>query len=176
MTPSSLTSARLLLVATVLASVDLLTSAGSDPKKPANKADIPRARVTDPHGLQFTDVTRPAGMRLVHNNGAFGKKCLPEALGPGCAFIDYDNDGYADILLVNGKGWPGHEAPGGNALRLYHNNRNGTFTDVTPASALGLNIYAIGGSLHDYAHFRFDHSFVTSHGPSPPFPNNVSAT
>ena len=56
----------------------------------------------------FRDITAQAGIHFTHNNGAFGKKWLPETMGPGCAFIDYDNDGYPDILLVNGQDWPGH--------------------------------------------------------------------
>ena len=58
--------------------------------------------------IQFRDITAQAGIHFVHNNGAFGKKWLPETMGPGCAFIDYDNDGYPDIVLVNGEDWPGH--------------------------------------------------------------------
>src|SRR6266849_9029280 len=58
--------------------------------------------------IQFRDVTQPAGIRFVHNNGAFGKKFLPETMGPGVAFIDYDNDGWRDIFLGNGMDWPGH--------------------------------------------------------------------
>ena len=56
-------------------------------------------------GIHFQDITAQAGIRFTHNNGAFGKKWLPETMGPGCAFIDYDNDGYPDILLVNGDGF-----------------------------------------------------------------------
>jgi hypothetical protein len=58
--------------------------------------------------IQFRDVTQPAGIRFVHNHGAFGEKFLPETMGPGVAFIDYDNDGWPDIFLVNGMDWPGH--------------------------------------------------------------------
>jgi len=56
--------------------------------------------------VTFRDVTQQAGIRFVHNNGAFGKKFLPETMGPGAAFIDYDNDGWPDIFLVNGMDWP----------------------------------------------------------------------
>src|SRR6516164_2860360 len=62
--------------------------------------------------IQFRDVTAQAGIHFTHNNGAFGKKWLPETMGPGVAFIDYDNDGYPDILLVNGEDFPGHESAG----------------------------------------------------------------
>ncbi len=55
--------------------------------------------------VRFRDITKQAGINFVHNNGAAGKKWLPETMGPGCAFIDYDNDGYPDILLVNGESW-----------------------------------------------------------------------
>src|ERR1035438_2777736 len=87
--------------------------------------------------VHFTDITAQAGIHFTHNNGAFGKKWLPETMGPGCAFIDYDNDGYPDILLVNGQDWPGHAKSGATTLKLYHNNHDGTFTDVTRRSGLG---------------------------------------
>src|SRR5579863_2644137 len=51
--------------------------------------------------VHFSDITAQAGIHFTHNNGAFGKKWLPETMGPGCAFIDYDNDGYPDIVLIN---------------------------------------------------------------------------
>src|SRR6266436_4238850 len=76
--------------------------------------------------VTFRDVTQQSGIRFVHNNGAFGKKFLPETLGPGVAFIDYDNDGWPDIFLVNALG----------QSRLFHNNGNGKFTDVTQKAGL----------------------------------------
>src|SRR6516164_11038180 len=92
--------------------------------------------------IEFRDVTAQAGIHFTHNNGAAGKKWLPETMGPGCAFLDYDNDGYPDILLVNGKEW----APSGkpSTLKLYHNNRNGTFTDVTAKAGLAVSLYGMG--------------------------------
>src|SRR5205814_5888736 len=66
---------------------------------------------------RFRNITQSAGIRFQHNNGAFGQKWLPETLGPGCAFIDYDNDGYPDILLVNGADFAGHAAKGATTAR-----------------------------------------------------------
>ena len=62
------------------------------------------AGAPDP-GFRLTDVTAAAGIQFRHNSGAFGAKYLPETMGPGCAFFDYDADGWLDILLVNGMGW-----------------------------------------------------------------------
>src|SRR5579863_6349189 len=84
--------------------------------------------------VHFRDITAKAGIHFTHNNGAFGKKWLPETMGPGCAFIDYDNDGYPDIILINGDDFPGHprrSAEAATTLKLYHNNHDGTFTNVT---------------------------------------------
>src|SRR6478735_8020753 len=89
----------------------------------------PPVRSASPE-FRFVDVTSAAGLRFTHNNGAFGRKYLPETLGSGCAFLDYDNDGWQDILLVNSMDWPGHRRQR-STLCLYRNNRNGTFTDVT---------------------------------------------
>jgi hypothetical protein len=99
--------------------------------------------------LQFTDVTAQAGIRFKHNSGAFGKKYLPETLGAGCAFLDYDNDGWQDILLVNSMSWP--ERKGAKSFpALYHNNHNGTFTDVTKEAGLAVEMYGMGCAVADY--------------------------
>ena len=87
--------------------------------------------------FQLTDVTAAAGIDFRHNNGAFGAKYLPETMGPGCAFFDYDGDGWLDILLVNGTNWPNHRGPR-STMALYRNNRNGTFTDVTERAGLAV--------------------------------------
>ena len=86
---------------------------------------------------------------LFHNNGAFGGKLLPETLGSGCAFVDYDADGWPDILLVNGMDWAGHKRQR-TTLVLYHNNRNGTFTDVTRKAGLTAEGWASSAVWFDY--------------------------
>jgi enediyne biosynthesis protein E4 len=125
--------------------------------------------------IRFTDISREAGISFVHNNGAFGGKYLPESLGPGCAFIDYDNDGRPDILLVNGRDWPGHGSSG-STLKLYHNNGNGTFTDVTAKAGLAISIYGMGVAIADYDNDGFDDIFVTALGQSHLFHNNGTGT
>src|SRR3984957_396226 len=99
-------------------------------------------------GFRFMDVTSSAGLRFQHNSGAFGGKLLPETLGSGCAFLDYDRDGWQDILLINGIDWPGHKQRR-TTLRLYHNNRNGTFTDVTMQAGLDVEMYGMGVAVGD---------------------------
>src|SRR6476659_6159726 len=91
----------------------------------------------EPLGFRLTDVTRSSGLEFHHHSGSFGAKYLPETLGPGCAFLDYDNDGWQDILLINGIGWPGQPARN-TTLALYKNNRNGTFRDVTQECGLAV--------------------------------------
>src|SRR6201997_1473568 len=100
--------------------------------------------------ITFRDITSQGGIHFTHNNGAFGKKWLPETMGPGCAFIDYDNDGYPDILLIKGEDWPGHPRAGATTLKLYHNNQNGTFTDVTRKAGLAVPLYGFGVAVGDY--------------------------
>lgn len=125
--------------------------------------------------ILFTDITQAAGISFVHNNGAFGKKYLPESLGPGCAFIDYDNDGYPDILLINGQSWPGHPGPA-STLKLYHNNHNTTFTDVTAKAGLAMSLYGMGAAIADYDNDGRDDIFVTALGQSHLFRNNGNGT
>jgi hypothetical protein len=126
--------------------------------------------------ITFADVTAQSGIRFTHNNGAFGKKWLPETMGPGCAFIDYDNDGYPDILLINGQDWPGHAKIGPTTPKLYHNNHDGTFTDVTGKSGLGISIFGLGVAIGDYDNDGFDDIFITALGQSHLFRNNGKGT
>jgi len=125
--------------------------------------------------VTFRDVTQQAGIRFVHNNGAFGKKFLPETLGPGVAFIDYDNDGWPDIFLVNGMDWPGH-AQKHTTPKLYHNNHDGTFTDVTHKAGLDVEMYGMGVAVGDYDNDGFDDLFITALGQSRLFHNNGNGT
>jgi enediyne biosynthesis protein E4 len=123
----------------------------------------------------FEDVTRDAGIHFVHNNGAFGKKWLPETMGPGVAFLDYDNDGWQDILFVNGSAWTGH--PGKHStLALYHNNHDGTFTDVTQKAGLAVEMYGMGVAVGDFDNDGYDDIFVTALGQSRLFHNNGDGT
>ena len=140
-------------------------------------AAVPLAAPVDSAAQQaFRDVTTQAGIHFSHNNGAFGKKWLPETMGPGCAFIDYDNDGYPDILLVNGEDWPGHPHAGATTPKLYHNNRNGTFTDVTRQAGLAVPMFGLGAAIGDYDNDGFDDIFITALGQSHLFHNNGNGT
>src|SRR5258708_4561806 len=125
--------------------------------------------------VHFTEITQSAGIHFVHNNGAFGSKYLPETLGSGCAFIDYDNDGYPDILLINGEDWPGHHRSA-STLKLYHNEHNGTFTDVTVEAGLAISMYGMGVAVGDYDNDGYDDIFVTALGQSRLFHNNGNGT
>ncbi|HKT89875.1 MAG TPA: VCBS repeat-containing protein, partial [Candidatus Sulfotelmatobacter sp.] len=126
--------------------------------------------------VHFRDITAQAGIRFIHNNGAFGKKWLPETMGPGCAFIDYDNDGYPDIVLINGEDFPGHPHGGATTLKLYHNNHDGTFTDVTRRAGLAVPMYGLGVAVGDYDNDGYDDIFITALGQSHLFHNNGNGT
>ena len=125
--------------------------------------------------VTFRDITAQAGIHFKHYNGAFGKKYLPETMGPGCAFIDYDNDGWPDILLVNGENWPGHVGPA-STMKLFHNNHDGTFTDVTRKAGLALSMFGLGAAVGDYDNDGFDDLFITAVGQSHLFHNNGNGT
>jgi hypothetical protein len=134
-------------------------------------ADIVQAQ----QHITFRDITAQAGIRFIHNNGAFGKRYLPETMGPGCAFIDFDNDGWADILLVNGEDFPGHQKSV-TTMKLYHNNHNGTFTDVTRKAGLAVPMFGLGAAVGDYDNDGFDDLFISAVGQSHLFRNNGNGT
>jgi enediyne biosynthesis protein E4 len=102
--------------------------------------------------FQFTDITRQAGIRFVHENGATGEKLLPETMGGGCAFLDFDSDGDADLLFVNSTYWTKKEQPDSPrpTMALYENDGTGKFTDVTAGSGLDVSFYGQGVAVGDY--------------------------
>lgn len=126
-------------------------------------------------GFQLTDITSKAGISFQHDSGAYGGKLLPETLGSGCAFLDYDADGWQDILLVNSMDWPGHKTQK-STLKLYKNNRNGTFTDVTRAAGLETELYGMGVAVGDYNNDGFPDVLITCVGQNRLFQNTGKGT
>jgi hypothetical protein len=125
--------------------------------------------------IRFADVTREVGILFEHNNGAFGKEYLPETLGSGCAFLDYDNDGWMDILLINSMDWPGHYRRR-TTMQLYRNNRNGTFSEVTREAGLDVEMYGIGVAVSDYDNDGFPDIYITCYGQNRLYHNNGNGT
>jgi hypothetical protein len=126
-------------------------------------------------GIRLVDITSAAGIQFRHQSGAYGGKLLPETMGAGCAFLDYDADGWQDILLVNGMDWPGH-ARARSTLRLYHNNRNGTFSDVTKRAGLDVEMYGMGVAVGDWNNDGFPDLFITCVGQNRLFRNTGRGT
>ncbi len=131
-----------------------------------------------PLGIQFVNVAREAGLRSKTIFGGERKnKFLMETTGCGCAFFDYDNDGWLDIFLVNGTrfeaDWPADQAP---VSRLYKNNRDGTFTDVTIQAGVGRTGWGQGVCAGDYDNDGFDDLYVTYWGDCALWHNNGNGT
>ena len=149
--------------------------------------------------VQFTDVTKAAGIGFKHTNGAFGITLQPETMGSGVAFIDYDGDGFQDLFFVNSRHWTDEELnqwkqgdwtkreagdfdrshpPGTPHVRtvpaererghvtgaLYHNNGDGTFSDVTKSSGLAIEMYGMGVAVGDYDNDGKPDLYVTAYG------------
>jgi hypothetical protein len=128
-----------------------------------------------PLGVQFVNVAREAGLRATTIFGGVSKnKFLLETTGCGCAFFDYDNDGWMDLFLLGGRTLNG--TPPGSGNRLYHNNRDGTFSDITAKSGLSDPGWAVGVCVGDYNNDGFEDLFLTYYGHNRLYRNNGDGT
>ncbi|MEJ2050470.1 MAG: VCBS repeat-containing protein [Calditrichota bacterium] len=114
--------------------------------------------------IRFTDVTFQAGLDdFFHETGAFGKKWMPETFGSGGGFIDYNGDGWEDILLMGGGAWPEYSEKTAQPVWLYRNNGDGTFTQTTREAGLdSINTYTFGLSVADYDNDGDQDFFLTT--------------
>jgi hypothetical protein len=117
-----------------------------------------------PPPVTFTDITSQAGIDFVHVNGSTGEKLMPETIGSGAAFLDYDNDGDQDLLLVNSKWWPGEEREPAPTLAFYRNDGHGRFTDVTAESGLKITSFGMGAAIGDYDNDGWTDLYITTLG------------
>jgi hypothetical protein len=149
------------------------------PTGPTKPPDIENARSLERvpvPTVQFKDITEEAFGKnniFVHNNGSTGQKLLPETMGSGVAFIDYNNDGLQDILLVNSCDWPGakRNTRCTRTMKLYENLGNGKFKDVTAAVGLDIEMYGMGVTVGDFDNDGHPDVFITGVGGNKLFRN-----
>lgn len=152
-----------------LAGVAALSASGC--KKERQQAPVSKLPASTAQ-VAFKDVATEAGIKFVHNTGAFGKYWMPETMGAGCAWIDYDGDGDPDLYLVNGTDWPGHPKSGKTTGALYRNDGNGKFTDVTKSAGLAESFYGMGAAVGDYDNDGDPDLYVTAVGANRLYRNN----
>lgn len=124
--------------------------------------------------MPFTDITTAAGIHFQHESGSAGEKLLPETMGGGCAFLDFDNDGDQDILFVNSCRWPGDPRPSSlpQTQALYRNDGDCHFTDVTHSAGLDVTFYGQGVAVGDYDGDGDIDIFFSAVGPNHLFRND----
>jgi len=153
----------------------LLLHRGSPPAKPDAPLPVRRDASSLPPAAAFVDITADSGITFSHDNGAAGDKLLPETMGGGVAFFDYDNDGKPDLLFVDSRPWPSSTGGAGRGktsrLVLYRNTGGGRFVDVTAASGLSADIYGMGVTAADYDNDGWTDLFVTAVGANHLFRN-----
>ncbi len=132
----------------------------------AGQDDTPPAEQPDAAVMTFTEITEDAGLAdFYHKSGSDGEKWYPETVGAGAAFLDFDADGWLDILLVEGGTWQNQLGPAADvqSLRLYRNKGDGTYEDYTVAAGLDqVRTYAFGVVVADYDNDRDDDFFITT--------------
>jgi hypothetical protein len=112
----------------------------------------PNDHAAEAPAVRFVDITASSGVAFVQRNGAYGEKLLPETMGGGVAFFDFDGDGDSDLLFINGMEWPWRPAATGApaTMALYRNDGHGRFDDVTAGSGLDISFYGMGCATGDY--------------------------
>ncbi len=164
--------------AAVVAAV-LLLSRGkpAPPPGPTEQGPAPQVRVDEPEppSVSFRDVTAESGLDFRHESGARGDKLLPETMGGGAAFLDYDGDGDPDLCLVNSAPWPEDRAEGevSPTMALYANDGSGRFADVTSGAGLDVSFYGMGLAAGDYDCDGDPDLFFTAVGPDHLFRNDA---
>lgn len=120
--------------------------------------------------IRFEDVSTSAGIRFQHFRGADGRFLMPESVGPGGAFLDYDGDGWLDLYLANGSNWPDRSEVHKTGA-LYRNQGDGTFRDVTREAGLATSLYGLGCAVGDYDNDGHDDLLLTGMGATRLFHN-----
>lgn len=169
--------ALLAVTIVLVAALWLLLREGASPQTALNATQMAvaptAADLREVPDARFTDVTAAAGIEFVHVNGAYGDKLLPETMGGGVAFFDYDGDGDQDLLLINSGIWPWRKEPGQPlpTPALYRNDGTGKFTDVTAGSGLDIHLYGMGVAVGDYDNDGFVDVLITAVGENRLFHN-----
>lgn len=175
----------MLLMALVAAIVGAVVVLQQEPdvivQEKEQQSTLPTTRELPPleiPSLQFTDITAAAGIDFVHNSGAAGQKLLPETMGGGGAFFDFDADGDQDILCINATTWPGasgdspDQATASKTSALYENDGRGSFTNVTAGSGLDVAFYGTGVACGDYDNDGLVDVYITAVGRNRLFHNS----
>ena len=152
----------------------VLALAGCEGRRKASGTETP-PQPAPATRVVFTDATRASGIGFVHNSGAYGRKYLPETMGSGVAFLDYDGDGRQDLFFVNSADWPGHHRRT-TTPALYRNRGDGTFEDVTARARLAVELYGIGVATADYDNDGRPDLFINGLGADRLFHNRGDGT
>ena len=147
----------------------------TEPKTESDRTEtlsVVSKAVDRPPDVHFTDITQQAGIDFVHVNGAYGERLMPETIGSGAAFFDYDNDGDADLFLVNSRYWAGHEGDDVPYQALYRNDGQGRFTEVTREVGLKLTLFGMGVAVGDYDNDGWRDLYIAAVGENRLFHND----
>ena len=121
----------------------------------------------DGRSVVFTDVTQDSGIKFKHYNGRSQRRHIVETMGAGAAFLDYDNDGFLDLYIINGGSLEDKKSRVAYGNMLYRNNNgSGTFSDVTEKARVGDSHYGMGVAVGDYNNDGFVDIYVTNYGPN----------